>query len=340
MKAYMKSSLPGLFAKYVLAAGLLASMTAAHADGWRWRPGFPLGPMASLDVYGRHIEDNSSSNYAAVTNARNSLYSGITSNLNSRLQAEFQKVDGFQSGSASIKGPIQLSIIPNGTPAPTVSLSTFAVVATMTAKKSFGPLTGTCTITVDTGSLNLSGSLDVVNGALTNLNITGFVPTSRTDCSTNISWIPFIGSLVDSLANNKVDGLVHKALSDVVGASHQTFDPIKFAGLNVAIPAGRYVVKELNFDAGQYVVNNLQHLISSTAVSVRFAAPLTKLYAPSSYVDPSAQRSYTQRDEAFSISFPSAPYGGIKFAVYDQTLFNSYWECVPMKPYCGPPNDQ
>jgi hypothetical protein len=335
----MKSSTFELGCKLTLLASLLASAGGAHADGWRWRTGFPSIPSASLDVRGVHFTDSGTS-YASVTQARNDLYNGIKNNLNSLLQAEFQKIEGYQSGSGSVtvKGPIQLSITPNGTQTPVVSLSTFAVVAQATVKKSFGPLVGTCTVTVDTGSLNLSGNLDAANGVLNNLAIAGFVPSATRDCSSNVSWVPVLGSLVEAIANYKVDGILNKGLRSAMAGASQTFNPIKFAGLNVAIPAGRYVVKELNFDAGQYVVNNLQSLIASTPVSVRFGAPLPTLYAPSTYVDPVATPRYTQHDEAFSISFPSAPYGGIKFAVYDDTLFNAYWECVPMKPYCGPPN--
>lgn len=336
----MKLVSKAFLANLIVATTLFVTAASAQADGWRWRTGFPLGTAsASLEVYGRHFDDKVSA-YASVTNARNSLYAGITSNLNTLIQPEFQKIEGFQSGSVAVKGPIQLNITPNGTQTPTVSLSTFAVVATVQAKKSFGPLSASCTVTVDTGSLNLSGVLDVVNGALSNLVISGFVPSSHSDCSSNISWIPVIGSLVDSLARNTVDGIVGKALSAAVGASHQMFDPVKFAGLNVAIPSKRYVVNEVGFDAGQYVVNNLAYLISSTPVSVRFAPPLPPLYAPSTNIDRSLNPRYIQLDEAFSIYFPSAPYGGIKFSVYDETLFNSYWECIPMKPRCGPPNTQ
>lgn len=320
-------------------AGLLTAFGSAHADGWRWRTGYAGIPTAGLDVYGKHFDD-SGNTYASVTKARNDLYNGIQSNLSTLLQPEFQKIEGLQSSSVAVKGPMQLSLTPNGSATPTVTLSTFSVAATVVAKKSFGPLTETCTVTVDTGSLTLSGKLDVVNGALNNLLISNFVPTTSRSCSNNVSWIPGVSQLLNVLGNYVVDGILSKGLNAALGAAHQTFDPIKFAGLNVAIPAGRYVVNEVNFDAGQYVVNNLQHLIASTPVSLRFGAPLPTLYAPSTYVDPVTSPRYAQHDEAFSISFPSAPYGGIRFAVYDTTWFNSYWECKPMKPVCGPPNTQ
>ena len=334
----MKLTLIPSIAKFTLMAGLLAAIGSAQADGWRWRTGYAGTPTAALDVHGNHFTDTGN-NYATVTKARNDLYASIKSNLTTLLQPEFQKIEGLQSSSVAVNGPMQLSLVPNGSNTPTVALSTFSVAATVAVKKAFGPIVASCNVTVDTGSLNLSGNLDVVNGALVNLAISNFVPTTNRDCSSNVSWVPVLGTLVEAISNYVVDGILSKGLRAAMGAAHQTFDPIKFAGLNVAIPAGRYVVKEVNFDAGQYVVNNLQYLIASTPVSVRFSAPLPTLYGPTVYADP-ANGNFTQHDEAFSISFPSAPYGGIKFTVSDTTTFNSYWDCQPMKPRCGPPNNQ
>ncbi|QDQ26128.1 hypothetical protein FNU76_07030 [Chitinimonas arctica] len=330
--AYLKSAL--------LCALVSSSLTAAaipNGDGWRWQTGLKLTPSAVLDYRGQRIEDHPRSDYRKVTEARDKLYAELKQGLYSRVQAELAHESGYRWHTVEIRGPIQLAITPSNTGVgPNVSLGQFSAELRTNFKQSWGPFSAECTVSANTGTLNLSGNLDVINGMLANLRIVDLQPSTGRDCSSSFSWIPILGQITDRFLNKQVDSMLNGAFSQVMGRAQDTFAPVKFAGLNTAIPAGKYMYG--SFDAGQYVTNNLSHLISQTHVVVRFSEPRTRL-SPRT-LPPEGDNQVTELDEAFSITFPSAANGNIGFTVYDQTLFNRYWECRPMKPICQPPQDQ
>ncbi|WP_317205754.1 hypothetical protein [Janthinobacterium sp.] len=331
----MKKSITNLTCHCAVAVALAGVAAAASADGWVFRS-YDGIPTAALEYKGQRIEDGNRAAYQSVIDARNQLYSGLQSQLYSKILEKVRGQEGYDWHSVVIRGPLELDITP-GSPAsgPAVALGGLSVELKMHFSRSIGPISGSCTVTANSGVLNLAGNLDASSGALTNLRIVNLSPTTSRDCSTSISWIPLIGQIVDNFIDGKVDSALNGAISAAMGASQQVFKPVQFAGLNSAIPPGKYVYQ--GFDAGQYIVNNLAYLIASTNVRIRFS-PAFKGNSPSPYQDPvddgGTQRKVVQRDEAFSITLPNVNNGQLKFTAYQETRFNANWECVPRRTNC------
>lgn len=93
-----------------------------------------------------------------------------------------------------------------------------------------------------------------------------------------------------------------------------------------------------SFDAGQHIVNNLAYLVASTNVRARFNQPFegnTPVPYQLPIDDGGAPRRVSQRDEAFSITFPNINNGQLKLTAYQETWFNANRVCMPHQPNCA-----
>lgn len=307
--------------------------TALSTDrtGWKWNPGYYFGASAAIVYNGQTISDVKRDSYQPIITARNKLFADLRSEIDLQTSTELRKSSDYRWHTVSITGPLDLSITPGSpVPGPVVALTGPVVVVTVKLAGVQSVVEWECTATINSGAMNLSGNLDVVQGTLSNLRMNGFSPSFSRSCSTNLSWIPFVGDFVDSYVNKFADEKLRTSIAAGVTKTQGTFKPINFAGLNSAIPAGVYMFS--GTDAGQYVTNNLAYLIAQTNVLVRFNQPLpTLIIQPNPFVSPVSGdedigKTYDQKDEAFSISF-TYPGNNLRLVAYSQTRFTSYFIC-------------
>ncbi|MEN9865819.1 MAG: hypothetical protein RL748_1409, partial [Pseudomonadota bacterium] len=132
---------------------------------WRWNPGYLISSAASVTVNGVTTFDQPNASYQSVTTARDQLYANLQSSIDSSVRAELSKVRDFKWSTVSIGGPIDLSIQPNGAGASAFSMGGFSAWMTFNFAGNLDDWFGTswsCTTTIGTGPMTMTGNLDLV----------------------------------------------------------------------------------------------------------------------------------------------------------------------------------
>ena len=301
---------------------------------WRWYPGYLTNSAASVTVNGVTMFGQPNASYQSVTTARDQLYANLQSSVDTAVRAELSKVRDFKWSSVSIGGPIDLSIQPNGAGASTFSMGGFSAWMTFNIAGNLNDWFGTsysCTTTVATGALTMTGNLDLVAGVIYNGYLVPINPLVSTSCSSGISFIPGV-DIITNFAANKISEQIKGSLSQL----RVSLQPISFMGLNTALPYYSFWVNSSPLCPqgcylGDQIRDGLVPLVQSTNIAIHFNPKVGTLFAPRGYVSPVGDEdyrngvTYIQNDEAVSISLSG---GSIKLTVYDSTLFTSWYGCT------------
>jgi hypothetical protein len=300
---------------------------------WRWNPGYLTTSAASVTVNGVTVFDRPNASYQAVTTVRDQLYANLQSGLDTAVRAELSKVRDFKWSTATIAGPIDLGIQPNGAGGSTFSIGGFSAWISFNFSGNLDDWFHTsweCNVAVNTGPLNMTGNLDLITGTTYNTALNLNNPNVSASCSTGFGVIPGVSFVTDYIVNRSINNLNNSL--------QQLKVPLKldsFMGLNAAIPANSFLFQSNSVCPqgcymGDQIRNGLTPLVQSANVAIHFNPKVGRLLAPRGNISPigwdeEAGVTYIQNDEAVSISLSG---GSIKLTVYDSTLFTSWYGCI------------
>ena len=309
------------------------ALDSRRYPSWHWYPGYFTTPPASVTVNGVTVFASPNASYQAVTAVRDQLYTNLQSGLDTAVRAELSKVRDFKWSTASIAGPIDLGIQPNGTGGSTFSMGGFSALISFNFSGNLDDWFHTsweCNVGVNTGPLYMTGNLDLVTGNTYNTALSLNNPNVSASCSTGFGIIPGVSFVTDYIVN--------RAINNINNSLQQLNVPLQlgsFMGLNAALPANSFPFQSNSVCPqgcfmGDQIRNGLIPLVQSANVAVHFNPKASRLFAPSPYIPPVGEdeetgRSYIQNDEAVSISLSG---GSIKLTVYDSIVFTSWYGCT------------
>ncbi len=182
----------------------------------------------------------------------------------SKLNSEFESLVGpalnenADSHNTYVGGKINFSMSSG-----IATLSGFSLGVRATKSDSFGPFKGSCTITASTGPITLTnGHFDPINGSITGIKLASALPSHTQECSTNLSWIPILGHILDNFIEGKVDDYINSFIDKTMSHTNQEFSVNNFFSLNDALPDSVYIAegrdlgKELRENAAWYLTRN------------------------------------------------------------------------------------
>lgn len=257
--------------------------------------------------------------YDAMSAVRTSAYRTLRSEWNKWLLQRFQSDPRFDGHTSWARGDIQIGLS-GGNYANTSNVTVSGLDLGFHADFSewrFG-VKVRCYMDVTLPGVTLSsGELDLQTGTIKNAVMRTGTPRVERGCSSSISWIPILGDIADDAAldafNSKLGSLLQSTFGGSVGVNLRT---LSFAGLNAAVPAGRFVFGGI--DVGQWVVNNLPYLIQQgVVIRMKEDPPI-----PSPALEAQTELIW----DTLSVSFGD----GTKFSNFRSLILRQYWN-----PSCG-----
>lgn len=264
-----------VFAKLLTTAVVALSAVSAHASRDFYWEGTVVGPAG--DIASKRVPINDPM-FKPMANAQALVMSQLRSYLLPQLTDAMKGVEGYQSGYASLDGPIQLTYR-NGE----VTFSGLRLTGHAVVKKSQFGISATCDVSlVLDPATTIVGQIDAMSGVLVAKEIRNFKFNPSYFCSTSLDWIPVVNLLVDMVLTSKVDGLIADATQmayNKIGDFDQ-LRPVTFMGVNAlvdsAFGAGSpYVTWIKNSIAGG--IQNLPYLY------VQIGDPKHRVYGPQGY---------------------------------------------------------
>ncbi|HEV6964027.1 MULTISPECIES: hypothetical protein [Roseateles] len=265
-----------LIACLSIAAATLTPVTSAQASRDFYYEGVLSVSGTTLATYRTPL---TSSVYKPMADAQQTVMASLRGLLVPKLKDSLASVAGYQSGYATINGPMTLTYR-NGE----MTVSGLQVSLGATVKRSFGPLVGSCTVDLALDpATTIVGQLDFLSGTLTAKEIRGFKLQSRyVSCETNFDWVPLVGDLLDAAGEHFVDQLIETGLQDAYNAigNLDGLKPVKFMGLD-AIPDSAFGSAGLQLaQLKNQIASGFQNL---PLLTVQFGDPKRRVYGPQGY---------------------------------------------------------
>jgi hypothetical protein len=146
--------------------------------------------------------------------------------------------------------------------------------ATISSPISIPGLNPTCITTVTFSNVQFAATYNPTTGqmlddpAVTYANLN---PSTSVSCSTNLDWVPFIGTMVDSLVANEFNAELQSTLVAVDQNLVSSVFPTATAqiGIDTVLKPGQFVIGGV--DWGAYIDNNFGSLFTGKSLTVSMA---------------------------------------------------------------------
>lgn len=264
-----------LFARLLTTALVALGAVSAHASRDFYWEGTVYGPSGPIAAKRTPINDPM---FKPMANAQTLVMSQLRSTLLPQVTDALKTVEGYQSGYATLNGPITLTYR-NGE----VTFSGLQLTASATIKKSQFGISATCDVSlVLDPATTIVGQIDAMSGVLVAKEIRNFKFNPSYFCSTSVDWIPVVNLLVNLVLTNKVDGLIADATQmayNKIGDFDQ-LRPLTFMGVNALVDSA--------FGAGSPYVSQIKNLIAGGLQNVPYmwvqiGDPKHRVYGPQGY---------------------------------------------------------
>jgi hypothetical protein len=264
-----------LFARLLTTALVALAAVSAHASRDFYWEGTVVGPAGDIVSKRTQINDPM---FKPMADAQVLVMAQLRANLLPPLVDAMKGIEGYQSGYATLDGPIELTYR-NGE----VTFSGLKVTGSATVKRSQFGISATCSVTlVLDPATTIVGQIDPMSGLLVAKEIRNFKFNPSYFCSTSLDWIPVVNLLVDSILTHKVDAAIADATQlayNKIGDFDQ-LRPLTFMGVNALVDSAfgvgsQYVTWIKNSIAGG--LQNLPYLY------VQIGDPKHRVYGPQGY---------------------------------------------------------
>lgn len=158
----------------------------------------------------------------------------------------------------------------------------------------------TCRIQLRLNGVQFQSTYNPYTGAVSNANVT-YNAQQSVDCSNSLDWMPLIGDLINNKAQSMIGGAISQQASSWSGRVLDIQPQRALFGFTAGIQPGKYMVN--GFDAGAYLLNNLNSLYVGKSISI-FVANEYK-YEPH-VTFPTPQPDLQVRGNRFSVEFSDA----------------------------------
>jgi len=266
--------------KGMLLLALGAMPFAAHAD---WQPiptsdRFVVTVGASVNgLSGQITYDDNHPALSGLTAVAIDVYR-MTDSLRNELNSQVQQAaveSGFTFTGGSLFGDANLSLQPNGAGYLMARLSGLTYTGSARGTYRTGILRVNCTVSLHVRDIVATAQIGSATGGIPEESVgMTAVHSSNANCSSNLSWIPILGLLVDIYAEHAARDLTRQSVRDTIATMKDKLfferDANAYAGLNRIVPADRVIPLPggQSFAVGQWLHGQLAWILNNVNATI------------------------------------------------------------------------
>jgi hypothetical protein len=266
--------------RWILLLAIGAAPLVAHAD---WLPitmndSYVVTVGATVNgQYGEitYSEDRNSGNFLpSVARDVYSITDALTTELDNQVR-ELAAREQLHFYRSELSGDMNVTLQPNGAGYLMTRVSGLNYLGIASGTKSWGPVTGTCTVTVTVTDIVATAQIGSATGGIPedSVGLEAHVG-SRTSCTNNLEWFPILGEAINIWAEHKASGILHsKARDALLKMKDKLFferDANAYAGLNRIVPADKVIPlpNGQSFAAGQWLQGQLAWILNNVNANI------------------------------------------------------------------------
>ena len=252
----------------------------AQADWW---------PVVLGDDYVVTVGASVNGQYGEITYRENSTYGNYlpsiaadVASIPAALKVEFDSQvqemaarESLQFRNSNLYGELNVTLQPNGAGYLTSRLTGLNYVGVASGSKSVGFLTVTCTATVRMLNIVANAQIGSATGAIPEDSVGLVADLSwNVNCSNNVSWIPFVGQIVniwaEHIANGKIKAKTNEMVTQMKDKLFFERDANAYAGLNRIVPADKVIPlpNGQSFAVGQWLHGQLAWILNNVNANI------------------------------------------------------------------------
>jgi len=266
--------------KRILLLGISAMSVAAHAD---WQP-IPTGDRFVVTVgasvnglYGEITYDDNHPALSGLAGIATDVYR-MTDSLREELNSQVREAaarEGFTFSGGTLSGDANLTLQPNGAGYLMARVSGLSYTGSARGTYRTGILRVSCTVSLHVRDIVATAQIGSATGGIPedSVGMTA-VHSSNANCSSNLSWIPILGLLVNIYAEHEARDLTRQAVRDTIALMKDKLfferDANAYAGLNRIVPVDRVIPLPggQSFAVGQWLHGQLAWILNNVNATI------------------------------------------------------------------------